>query len=235
MSLERTSNTSWTSPSGNFRRDAPFNGLGIGPGVVAGGALTLVAIGYLFNSWLSDSKVDWSDNVTFKQIAKQLHGNLLQVQCAAVGSNVDVRDLNGALVCAAGTKSVCKPDAALYGRWRTFLGNYAAFFRESMGRLLGPNDSDGVLLQGYVDQANKFVREFSQSCPAVKNDIYVQPTPVNPDSGSGVPWGLILGVGAGAVAVLALLRTPAAPIVIQTSERLERGARGAGRQIRDAF
>lgn len=229
MALESINDSRWTRVSGNFRERAPFTGLGVAP---VAAATVLVASAYFLNNWLNDPKEDWSDNTVFRDKATQLHSQLLAIQCAVVGSNVDMKDLHGRLVCPAGTKSDCKPSAELLGRWRSFVGNFSAFFNAATGRTLGPNASDAQGLKSYVDQALKFSREFHAICPKIGSaDIYVQ-KPV--EESAGLPWGWI-GAGLGVIAVLALLRTPAAPIVIGASERLESGARRIGGAVRDRY
>lgn len=211
----------------------PLSALGLVPPLAA--ATVLATAVYFLTRWLTDPAEDWSDNTVFRDKAMQLHAQLLAVQCAVVGANVDVRDLNGKIVCPAGTTTLCKPNEVLLGRWRSFLANFSSFFSNAMGRTLGPNESDAKGLKSYVEQALKFTHEFHTACPKATESVYIEPVPPEAETGSGLPWGWILGAGLGAVAVLALLRTPAAPIVIQTSEQLERGARSAGRAIRDRF
>jgi len=235
MTLERSDNAhDWTRPSGNFRKGAPLGSLQIVPVLVGGAAL--VAIGVALGAWLAGSEEDWSDNQIFKDRARQLHSKLLTIQCAVVGSNVDILNLNGSVVCKAGTRSTCKPDAILTGRWRSYLGSFGTFFREAESRTLGPSSADGALLKRYTEQAIRFVEEFSGICPDVNKKMNPDAPPEEDGSFlSGVPWSLIIGGGLGVVAVLALLRTPAAPIIINTSEALERGARRAGSAIRRRF
>lgn len=230
MSLERINrHASWTNPSGVWWNDAPFGALELPPAVIGGVALAAVAAA--LGAWLSGADSDWSDNQIFMDRARQLHSKLISIQCAVVGSKVDIKDLNGKVVCPAGTPSVCKPDAILLGRWRSYLGNFSVFLKDALSRTLGPSSSDGANLKLYTTQAMGFVNEFRRICPAVDPKLIEPP----PSDDSGIPWPWIIGGGLGIVAVLALLRTPAAPIVINTSAAMERGARRAGTALRNQF
>lgn len=231
MTLERVRpNTSWTSPSGNFRHDAPFGGLAVAPVIYVGG-VALVAIGTWLGNWLRSPNEDWGDNRRFKDRARILHSQMLSIQCAVVGAKADIKNLDGRVVCPAGSKSNCKPSSLLLSRWGSFMDNYASFFREATGRVLGPSTDDGEQLKLHVKRAEVFAHDFAKVCPDVRGTISPAPDEKSSFFSFDVPWGTLIGVGIGAVAVLALLRTSAAPQVIYASERLESGARGA----RDRF
>jgi hypothetical protein len=158
---------------------------------------------------------------------------MLGVQCAVGGAiNKDIRTLDGQLLCAKGTKSDCTPPKGLMMEWQGFLSNFASFWRTAESRTFGPNDSDAGALRKYVEDTHKFVLLFKKNCSTLSAQVLPE---VPKDEGTGIPWSWILGGGIGILAVLTLLRTPAAPIVIRTSEALERGARRAGSAIRRRF
>jgi hypothetical protein len=206
----------WTRPSGVWDQGAPFAELGLPVVPVVLGAAALVYIGNETLAWLNSQEEDWSDNAQFKQRARELHTRLLRIQCVIGGAaNADIKDSEGKVLCARGTKTGCSIPEGLKANWSDFLRGFSAMWKTAAERTFGPNAADAALLKSYVQRTYTFTQEFKKFC----KDGTIDDTgaPVVPVEKSSVPWGLIVGGVAGVAAMVLLLRSPVAPIIVQTA------------------